>query len=283
MDVDESPVSERLRLRDFSGLDAQQRHNHRVETVRELLSPALCRRLSLYPFPEKFLLSVVVPIHNEENTLETVINKVLETGIPVEMILVDDGSTDGTAAILRKFLDNPHIKTVFHGVRQGKGAALRSGFTVATGDVVLIQDADMEYDPDDYLQLLQPIIENRADVVYGSRFSGQDRCISKFWHEMGNRWITVLSNLFTNLMLSDVETGYKVFRRSLIAKIGPTLRERGFGVELELTAKLARVKEVRFHELPIRYKGRSYAEGKKINWWDGFRALWCILRYSLWN
>ena len=281
--LDENLDSVRLKLRGTGGDSSQLSHDRRVEFARELLTPSVCRRLALYPLPESFLLSVIVPIYNEEKTLEVVIGKIRGTGIPVEIVLVDDGSTDSTSSILANYRGSPDIKIVSHGVNQGKGAALRSGFTMATGDIVLIQDADSEYDPDDYIQLLQPIIEDRADVVYGSRFSGQDRRVSIFWHELANRWITYLSNVFTNLMLSDVETCYKVFRRELIAKIGPTLQERGFGVELELTAKLARMKDVRFYELPIRYQGRSYVEGKKISWRDAFWALWCIVRYSLWR
>ena len=268
-----------LKLRRAGAQTGEAGSKERMESLQSTLGPSVCRQLAIYPIPDSFLLSAIVPIYNEANTLQQVVDKIRETGIPTEIILIDDGSDDGTSAVLDRLRDDPDIKIASHVVNQGKGAALRTGFTVATGDVVVVQDADLEYDPDDYKRLLQPILEGRADVVYGSRFSGPDRRVSRFWHEIGNRLITYLSNLSTNLMLSDVETCYKMFRRQMIETVGPTLNERGFGIELEMTAKLARLKGIRFHELPIRYRGRSYAEGKKINWRDGFRALWCIMRY----
>jgi glycosyltransferase involved in cell wall biosynthesis len=171
------------------------------------------------------------------------------------------------------------VTVVHHETNRGKGAALRTAFSYARGDVVLIQDADLEYDPAQYRALLQPIVEDRADIVYGSRFLGADRSVPRFWHHTANRFITALSNLRTNLKLTDVETCYKVMRRSLLERISGKLRENGFGIEVELTARLARLPGVRFYELPIRYTARSYAAGKKIRFADGLRAVWCALRY----
>ncbi len=182
-------------------------------------------------------------------------------------------------AILQQFDTDEDVHVLLHETNQGKGAALRTGFARACGDTVLIQDADLEYDPSEYRLLLQPIIEGRADVVYGSRFRSSCRSVPRFWHSTGNRLITLLSNLRTNLKLTDVETCYKVFRRDILARITPHLRERGFGVELEITARLARLDGVRIFERPISYSPRSYAQGKKINWRDALRAIWCALRY----
>ena len=172
------------------------------------------------------------------------------------------------------------MKIIFHDKNQGKGAALRTGFAAATGDVVIVQDADLEYDPAEFAKLIQPIVENQADVVFGSRFSGDNQRVLYFWHYVGNRVLTLFSNMMTNLNLTDMETCYKAFRREVIQRIAPTLRENRFGIEPELTAKLAGMPEIRIHERPISYAGRTYAEGKKITWRDGFRALYCIVRYS---
>jgi len=250
------------------------------ETLRQLLGTVVCRRLGIYALPQGFVLSVVIPVFNELRTIEEVVRRVRGTGLPVEMVLVDDGSVDGTRDILNGWRDQPEMKIIFHDVNQGKGAALRTGFAAATGDVVIVQDADLEYDPAEFAKLIQPIVENQADVVFGSRFAGDNQRVLYFWHYVGNRVLTLLSNMMTNLNLTDMETCYKAFRRDVIQKIAPTLRENRFGIEPELTAKLASLPQVRIHERPISYAGRTYAEGKKITWRDGFRALYCILRYS---
>jgi glycosyltransferase involved in cell wall biosynthesis len=250
-----------------------------VELLQQWLSPEVCRRLGLYSFPEGFLASVVVPVYNEEATLETVIERVRGSGVACQLILVDDASTDGTPAVLDRWRNEPGITVLHHETNRGKGAALRTAFPHARGDVVIIQDADLEYDPGQYRALLQPIVEDRADVVYGSRFLGADRSVPRFWHHTANRLITALSNLRTNLKLTDVETCYKVIRRSLLDRIAGKLQENGFGIEIELTARLARLPGTRFYELPIRYTARSYAAGKKIRFADGLRAVWCALRY----
>jgi glycosyltransferase involved in cell wall biosynthesis len=194
-------------------------------------------------------------------------------------VIVDDGSTDGTRQILAEYESAADVTVVLHAENQGKGAALKTGFMRAKGNVVVVQDADLEYDPADYAKLLQPIIEDQADVVFGSRFIGDNHRVLYFWHSAGNRLITLLSNIFTNLNLTDVETCYKLFRREIIQQIAPTLQENRFGIEPELTAKVARLPGIRIYERPISYSGRTYAQGKKIGWRDGFRALWCIVKY----
>jgi glycosyltransferase involved in cell wall biosynthesis len=250
-----------------------------VEFLEQLLGRAVCRRLGIYRLPDGFLLSVVIPVYNEARTVEEIIRRVRQCGIRCELIVVDDGSTDGTRQALEKYRDSPDLTLILHETNQGKGAALKTGFALARGDVVIVQDADLEYDPGEYSKLIQPIIENQADVVFGSRFTGDSHRVLYFWHSAGNKFLTFLSNLFTNLNLSDIETCYKVFRREIIQEIAPTLCERRFGIEPELTAKLARVPGVRIYERPISYSGRTYAQGKKIGWRDGLRALWCILKY----
>ena len=253
--------------------------HERVALLEHLLSPAVCRRLGIYSIPDGFLLSVVVPVFNESGTVESVVGKVRDTGIPCEIILVNDGSSDGSTEILDKLATDNDVVVVHHPENRGKGAAIRTGFSKATGSIVIIQDADLEYSPDDYQLLLQPILEDRADVVYGSRFASGNRPVARFWHQNGNRLITLASNIFTNLKLTDVETCYKVFRREVLVGILPSLQENGFGIELEITAKLAKQSDIRFFECPISYRGRSYAEGKKITWRDAIHALWCIVRY----
>ncbi len=222
-------------------------------------------------------LSVVIPVYNEVATLEEIVTKVSASPVEKEIILVDDFSTDGTRDILPSLERIKNVRVFYHEFNQGKGAALRTGFAQATGDLVIIQDADLEYDPAEYPKLLQPILDGRADVVYGSRFvGGQSHRVLYFWHSLGNRFLTLLSNMFTDLNLSDMETCYKVFRREIIQAI--SIEENRFGFEPEITAKVA-ARGCRIYEVGISYAGRTYQEGKKIGWKDGVRALWCILKY----
>jgi len=226
-------------------------------------------------------LSIVIPVYNEMATLEEIIRLVtaVDTGLERELVLVDDCSRDGSREKLMAIKDqHPEWKVVFHEFNRGKGAALRSGFAAASGDIILVQDADLEYDPKDYPKLLGPILDGHADVVYGSRFiGGGPHRVVYFWHSMGNRVLTLLSNMMTDINLTDMEVCYKVFRREVLDSI--TLCEDRFGFEVEVTAKVARGKRWRIYEVPIAYYGRSYAEGKKITWKDGVRAMWCILKY----
>ena len=225
-------------------------------------------------------LSVVIPVYNEENTVAGLVQRVraVETGLDKQLVIVDDCSTDGSRAVLEQLVrDHQDITLVLHPHNQGKGAALRSGFAAATGDIILIQDADLEYDPAEYPRLLGPILQDQADVVFGSRFlGGGPHRVLFFWHYKGNQFITLLSNMMTNLNLTDVEVCYKVFRREVLE--GLRLREDRFGFEIEITAKVAR-RDWRIYEVPIAYYGRDYAAGKKITWKDGVRALWCIFKY----
>ena len=225
-------------------------------------------------------LSIVIPCYNEVATLEKVIDAVLKSPVgSKEVIIVDDGSTDGTSDLIRNKLEQRVARVIFHEKNQGKGAALRSGFAVATGDVVLVQDADLEYDPRDYDSLLAPIAAGKADVVYGSRFAGGEaHRVFFFWHYTVNRGLTLLSNILTNLNLTDMEIGYKAFRREVLQKI--TIEENRFGFEPEITAKVARL-HCRVYEVGVSYSGRTYSEGKKIGWRDGVHAIWCILKYNL--
>jgi glycosyltransferase involved in cell wall biosynthesis len=224
-------------------------------------------------------LSIVIPIYNECETIHLIIERVQAVPIEKELILVDDYSTDGTRDRLKVIGEAENVTILFHDHNQGKGAALRTGFAAATGDVVIIQDADLEYDPDEYPKLIKPIEDGKADVVYGSRFAGgESHRVLYFWHYLGNRFLTLLSNAFTNLNVTDMETCYKVFRREIIQSI--RIEEDRFGFEPEITAKLAKT-GCRIYEVGISYAGRTYAEGKKIGWRDGVQAIWCILKYNL--
>ncbi len=231
------------------------------------------------------ILSIVIPCYNEGATLEKLIERVLNVdvlGLQKELLIIDDASEDSSFEIAKKISDRDNrIKIFRHNVNLGKGAALRTGFQAATGDVVIIQDADLEYDPEEYPDLLAPIMEDRADVVYGTRFSGQkNQEVLYFWHMLGNRVLTVLSNIFTGLRLTDMETCYKVFRKDVISKI--SICENRFGFEPEITAKICRLKpRPRIFEVAISYHGRSFTDGKKITWVDGVRAIYCIVRYNL--
>jgi glycosyltransferase involved in cell wall biosynthesis len=247
--------------------DARERGN---QTLNPLRGKSPAKRLS-----------IVIPVFNEAGTIGEVIDRVqaapLPEGLEREIIVVDDSSTDGTREILRKYASTNSYKLFLHDRNRGKGAALRTGFAQTTGDIVLVQDADLEYDPREYGKLLEPILEGKADAVYGSRFMGGDpKRTLFFWHYLGNRFLTILSNLFTNLNLSDMETCFKVFRGELIRKI--KTRENRFGFEPEVTSKIAK-SGARVYEVGISYWGRTYEEGKKITWKDGVRAIWTILRY----
>ena len=221
-------------------------------------------------------LSVVIPVYNEKNTIAEIIDRVRRVEFPKEIIIVDDFSTDGTRALLEKTPPSEDLKVILQPRNSGKGAALRRGFEAVSGDIVVIQDADLEYDPAEYPALIQPILANKADVVYGSRFLSGPHRVHLFWHSVGNRMLTTLSNMLTDLNLTDMETCYKVFRAEVLKKI--KLRENRFGFEPEFTAKVARA-HCRIYEVPISYSGRDYTEGKKIGWKDGIAAIYFIFKY----
>lgn len=225
-------------------------------------------------------LSIVIPVYNEKNTIKEIVRRVRETPFEKEIIIVDDYSTDGTRELLKEIENESDLRILYHPQNMGKGASLRSGFENVTGDIVIIQDADLEYDPCEYSNLIQPISEGKADVVYGSRFMGGPRRVLYFWHAVGNHLLTLFSNMMTNLSLTDMETCYKVFRREVIKKI--TIKSNRFGVEPEITAKIARL-GVKLYEIPISYNGRKYSEGKKIGWKDGVNALFSILRFRFFD
>jgi glycosyltransferase involved in cell wall biosynthesis len=250
----------------------------RLRLLERLLGEHPCRQLGLCPIPADFKLSVVIPVYNEEQWVRELLRRVRAVPIPKEIIVVDDCSTDGTRAILEE-LAGDEVRVFLQEVNRGKGAALREGFRHCTGDVVVVQDADLEYDPAEYPRLIQPILDNRADVVFGSRFIGESHRVLYYWHSVANSILTTLSNMFTNLNLTDMETCYKVFRREVLQ--GITLKSNRFGFEPEITAKIARKRNPswRVYEVPISYSGRTYEEGKKIGLKDAFTALYCILRY----
>ncbi len=235
----------------------------------------------------KPLLSVIIPAYNEENTIEILLDRVLVSNpdLQLEMIVVNDCSTDGTRQRVEAFIQShpaSQVRLLNHEKNQGKGAALHTGIAHASGEYLIIQDADLEYDPREYRDLLKPVLEGHADVVYGSRFMGSNpHRILFFWHTIGNRFLTFVSNALTNLNLTDMETCYKLFRTEVVQRL--VLKEKRFGFEPEVTARISRIPGIRIYEVGISYYGRTYAEGKKINWKDGFRALYCILKYNLFS
>ena len=227
-------------------------------------------------------LSIVIPVFNERATLPALLESVARVSLDKEILIVDDGSTDGTREYLKDMAQNPEegVRIIFHDRNQGKGAALRTGFREVAGDIVIIQDADLEYDPQDYPALLKPILDGRADVVYGSRFLGGPHRVLFFWHYLGNKILTLISNMLTNLNLSDMETCYKVFRSEVIRNL--TFTSDGFAIEAEMTVKIARA-GYRVYETPISYSGRDYSEGKKITWRDAFPTLWALVKHRFFS
>ncbi|MCO6457374.1 MAG: glycosyltransferase family 2 protein [Pirellulaceae bacterium] len=256
-----------------------ERHLERLEQLTELLHlDAASEPATLsYPLPDGFLLSVVIPVYNERTTLPRILARLTAVPIRKELIIVDDGSTDGTRDLLQRLESATGVRIIYKPRNEGKGAALRTGFAAAEGHVIMVQDADLEYDPRDIPSLLEPIIAGRADVVYGSRYLNTSAGNSTWLHRAGNRLLTCVSNLTTGLRLTDMETCYKLFRRETLRQI--EIRQPRFGFEPEITAKLAR-RRCRIEELPIRYQGRTWREGKKIGWRDALNALYCIARYA---
>ncbi len=251
-----------------------------VDEMNSLFGKSICRKLAIYRLPPDFCLTVIVPIYNEFKTVGSVIERLRDVGLPMQMILIDDGSVDGTDEALRAFDGSPDVLVLRHATNQGKGAAIRTGLEAATGDVIVIQDADREYDPADFRYLLQPLLAGEADISYGTRYGHYDRQLSPWWHQAVNGLITFVASLAVGIRLSDVETCYKMAWRKHFEAIKDDLRESRFGIEIELTARWARL-GLRFTERPIRYQHRWYHEGKKIGWKDGVSALWCIFKYGV--
>lgn len=257
------------------------------QQLKSRLGEATCRQLGFYAIPSQLVLSVVIPVYNESRTLKALVERVRAVPIRKEIVLVDDGSKDQSRQVMEEIaresqaLNDPlnRVAIHFHEKNQGKGAAVRTGFSKATGDIVLIQDADQEYDPAEYPRLLRPIVDGRADVVFGSRFLGdREHRVLYYWHYVANKGLTMISNWFTNLNLTDMETCYKVFSKPALDMIWPTLKQNRFGIEPELTAKVA-TRKLRVYEMAISYSGRTYEQGKHIRPRDGLNALWCIIRY----
>ena len=267
--------------------------------LQRLLGETVCRQLGFYAIPSHLMLSVIIPVYNERDTIHDILARVKAVPVRKEIVLVDDCSQDGTREMLKQLEDQERaqlaelsaaglplpetnrITVVYHEKNRGKGGAVRTGFAASRGDIVLIQDADLEYDPAEYPRLLRPIVEGQADVVFGSRFLGdQPHRVLYFWHYVANKMLTTLSNCFSNLNLTDMETCYKLFRREVIDDIAPRLKQERFGIEPELAARVARA-GYRVYEISVSYSGRTYEQGKKIGWRDGVKALWCIVRYGV--
>ncbi len=251
-----------------------------VNEMHAFLGEDVCRKLAIFPLPNEFRLSVIVPVYNEQQTVGLVVQRLRRTGIPMQIILIDDGSMDGTGDAVDEFQADRDVVVLHHESNRGKGSAIRTGLAAAQGDVVVIQDADQEYDPADFRYLLQPILGGDADIAYGTRYGHYDRQSSPWWHQAVNYVISLLASLAIGIRLSDIETCYKMARREHFEAIADDLQERRFGIEIELTARWAR-KGLRFTERPIHYRHRWYEDGKKIGWRDGVSALWCIVKYGL--